>query len=51
MNSIDTIILGFAVLNIAWNMKESRKKPIQSLIFGLLWLGLAVSIIFGIKLG
>jgi len=50
MSYSDMVIFGFAVLNIAWNITEAKKKPIRSLVFGTLWIGLATSIVLGIKI-
>lgn len=48
MTSIDMLVFGFSLLMIGWNIKDAKKRPIPSLIFGLLWVALATSIALGI---
>jgi len=45
--NVDLVVFIFVLGNIAWNISESRKRPIQSFVFGSLWVALAISI--GIK--
>ena len=50
MTYSDMIVFGFAVLNIGRNASRIKKDPISSIIFGLLWTGLATAVALGIKI-
>lgn len=48
MTGIDMVVFGFCLINIGWNIKDAKKRPGSSLVFGLLWVALATSIALGI---